>query len=96
MAVETRFPKWADNPPQFLLWEMDELIPMAFCWVFFLPTRKLWLGILIGWLLSKSYKKLKDTLPSFFYLHYLWFWGVWTPRTKSAEVLPGYISRYRE
>ena len=94
--VETRFPRWADSPPQFLIWEIDELIPVVVCFVLILPTRNLMLGLIIGIILMRIYKNLKNNLPSFFYLHYLWFWGIWVPRTKSILLPRGYISYYRE
>jgi hypothetical protein len=44
----------------------------------------------------RIYRKLKERLPSFFYLHYLWFWGLWSPKCKNTYPPKGYISRYRE
>ena len=96
MAVETRFPRWSDSPPQVFNWEMDELIPVVLCFVLSLPTRNLLLGLIIGVVIMKVYVKLKDKLPSYFYLHYLWYWGIWSPKIKSSEALKGYLTTYRE
>lgn len=96
MAVETRFPKWADNPQQFLIWEVDEVMPIAVFFILFLPARNLLLGLIIGVTVSKLYKKLKDRLPHAFAYHFLWYFGLWTPKVKNAEVPKGYISVYRQ
>lgn len=94
--VEIRFPKWADNPAQFLLWEIDEMAPMAFCFIIFLPARSLITGLIIGIILTRIYIHFKNTLPAFFYLHYLWFWGIYKPKTKKIDLLKGHLSYYRE
>lgn len=94
--MDTRFPKWADSPPQFLIWEVDELIPVAVCFIMFLPTRNLVLGLIIGISLMRIYRKLKEKLPSFFYIHYLWIYGIFKPRMKTVNIPAGYISRYQE
>jgi conjugal transfer pilus assembly protein TraL len=96
MAVETRFPRWADNPPQFLIWEVDELSFVALFFMLFLPTRNLIPGLIIGIILMRIYRKLKEKLPSYFYLHYMWFWGLWKPKCKNTHAPKGYLTRYRE
>jgi type IV conjugative transfer system protein TraL len=96
MAVETRFPRWADSPPQFLIWEMDELIfPMAF-FLIFLPMRSLLTGLVLGVISMRIYRRAKEKLPAFWYLHYLWVWGVWNPKGKKTPMPKGYISTFRE
>lgn len=94
--VEIRFPKWADSPPQFLLWELDEMAPVAICFVIFLPARSLITGFIVAIILTRIYIHLKKTLPAFFYLHYLWFWGVYKPKTKNLDLLKGYLTYHRE
>lgn len=96
MAVETRFPRWADSPTQFLIWEVDEVIPVAFCFILFLPSRNLVLGLIIGIVLMKMYVKLKERMPPFFYFHYMWFWGILKPRGNNMRMPKGYITVYRE
>lgn len=94
--VDIRFPKWADNPPQFLLWEVDEVVPVAFCFIVFLPAKSLITGLITAIIITKIYVRLKEKLPAFFYIHYLWFWGVYNPKTQNIEIPKGYLSNYRE
>lgn len=94
--IETRFPKFADAPPQFLIWEIDELVPVAFCFLLFLPTRNLLLGLIIGIGLMRLYRYCKQKYPEYFYIHFLWSWGIWQPKTKQIEIPYGYITKYRE
>jgi len=96
MAVETRFPRWADSPPQFLIWELDELIFPLLFFVIFLPMRNLIPGIVLGVISMRLYRRAKEKLPTFWYLHYLWIWGVWVPKGKKTLMPKGYISIYRE
>lgn len=94
--IETRFPRWADNPLQFLIWEVDEIIPVALFWIMFLPTRNLLAGLIIGIFFMRIYKYNKERKPAFFYLHYLWNSGIWAPKFKNLDMLRGYVSYYRE
>jgi len=94
--VEIRFPRYIDSPPQFLIWELDEVLPVAFCMLIFLPSKNLLAGLVIGVIIMKIYRKLKDKLPQNFLFHYLWFWGVWQPKSRTTLMPKGYISRYQE
>ncbi len=94
--IDTRFPKFANCPPQFLIWEIDELIPIAFCFLLFLPTRNLLPGLIIGILLMRLYRYFKQKFPDYFYLHYLWSLGIWQPKLKMIDIPEGYITVYRE
>jgi len=94
--VDIRFPRWADNPPQFLLWEVDEVFPFAFCFIIFLPARSIITGFIVALILSRLYSHFKKTLPSFFYLQYPWFWGIYEPKTKETDLPKGYLTYYRE
>ena len=94
--VETRFPRWADRPAQFLIWEIDDLIPLMTTFVLFLPSRSLHIGLAIGYVVMRLYRRAKEKLPLYWYLHYLWVWGVWTPKGRSTLFPKGYISRYSE
>lgn len=94
--VETRFPKYADAFPQFLMWEMDELMPVALCFVTFLPTRNLLLGLIIGFIIMSIYKRGKEKYPNFFLFHYPYVWGLWKPKLKKTELPKGYVTYYQE
>ncbi len=89
---ETKFPVYLDSPPMFLFWEMDECLPMAVSVIIFLPTRKLWLGLIIGYILFRVYRVYKKKFYSNFLYHLLWIFGIWTP--KGAR--KGYITKLRE
>jgi hypothetical protein len=75
---------------------MDEITPLMFCFIIFLPARNLVVGLILGIILMKIYKKMKDRLPQYFYFHYLWYFGVWNPKMKKTLSPQGHITVYRE
>lgn len=94
--IDTKFPRWADSPPQFLAWEVDELFFPTICLVFSLPARSIFTGLIIGIVLMRLYRRIKETKPSNFIMHWLWVYGIYQPKTREIILPKGHIYHYQE
>lgn len=94
--IDTRFPRWADSPPQFLLWEVDEISFPAATFIFSLPARSIIIGLIVGITLMRLYRRIKETKPASFILHWLWVYGVYQPKMKQIQVPSGHVYHYQE
>ena len=68
---EVTIPEYIDSPPQFLIWEIDDVAPILFGMLIGTVARYvtqngylLWVGVFLGFILSYFYIKFKaNRLP---------------------------------
>lgn len=70
-----KIPQGVDAPPQFLLWQADELIAPLAGMVFGVVIGQVLLCTFGGLLLVNTYRKLRDGQPDGFVFHYLYWRG---------------------
>lgn len=76
-------PSRIDDPPHLMLWRLDDLMPAVLGLMIgiFFGKMLIWVGL--GFLLTKSYKKFRDSMPDGFFFHWLYFHGLYPARAKS-------------
>ena len=90
--IKTRLPRTVDRFPLFLNWELDEAAILVTPILLSLPSRKLWIGILVGYGLMRLYMRLKKDKPENYIYHWLWRRGL----VKVKGLPPGHVSRFWE
>ena len=86
----TRIPKRIDDPPQIMLWQSDELGPVALGLCLWIATDQ-WLFLIVGIVFVRFYRKFRDSKSDGYFLHALYWFGVVTGKGYSA--LNSYIRR---
>jgi len=71
-----KVPQGVDAPPQFLLWQADELIPPLAGLIFGVAIGQVLICTALGLLLVNTYRKLRDGQPDGFVFHYLYWHGI--------------------
>ncbi|KAA6187928.1 type IV conjugative transfer system protein TraL [Thiohalocapsa marina] len=69
-------PQGVDEPPSLLLWRLDDLIPLILMLVIGILSDRLWLFLVIGFVLSRLYGRFRDSRPDGFALHWCYWHGL--------------------
>jgi len=93
MSAPVRIPRRIDDPPHLLLWSMDELVPLLFCMVLGVMAGSLGPCLLIGILITRGYRKFRDSKPDGYLLHLLYWVGVFT-LSKAKSMKNPFIRKY--
>ena len=72
----TRIPRYIDDPPTILFWDLDEFVLLCIFIVLGIITGKLTVFGLVGLVLSKIVGKFKQDKSDGYFLHILYWWGV--------------------
>lgn len=72
----TRIPRYIDDPPTILFWDVDEIAVICICMVVGIITGELTKFIIGGLLVSKVIGKLKDDKSDGYLQHVLYWWGI--------------------
>ncbi len=76
-AGPIKIPTRHDDPPWFLIWRFDEIIPIMAGICIGIAIRQLLICSLIGFAFTKVYQKVHARFPNGFVLHWLYGKGVW-------------------
>jgi conjugal transfer pilus assembly protein TraL len=80
---QVEIPRYIDDPLHFMLWQADEIAPIGIgLFIGFYAGSPL-LFAAIGAVMVHYYKKLRDSKPDGFVLHYLYWHGFVPSRSKS-------------
>jgi conjugal transfer pilus assembly protein TraL len=74
----TKIPRYIDDPPSFLFWEIDEVIVISLFVCVGILARILTIMLILGYFVSKILKKVKQTKSEGFFLHVLYWHGFLT------------------
>lgn len=66
---EIKVPQYLDDPPQFLIWEIDDLFPVIVMLILGILIEHMFLMSLIGFVLSYFFSKFKNSKPNGFLIH---------------------------
>ena len=72
----TRIPRYIDDQPTFLFWDVDEIIVICICIIVGMIIGKLTYLLLSGLVLSKGLGKLKQNKSEGYFMHVLYWYGV--------------------
>jgi conjugal transfer pilus assembly protein TraL len=89
---QVKIPKRVDDAPNFLLWQVDELAPMIIGLLIGMFMDQALLMFLLGAMVTKYYRKFRDSKPDGHLYHTLYWYGV-VPLKASCMKNP-YIKRY--
>lgn len=78
-----KLPTKVDEPHQFLIWSVDEMIPMMTLFVFGMMIDQALIFTLAGLVLASIYKKHKNSKPDGYLLHILYWWGLLPSKGKT-------------
>ena len=76
-VYKVTIPRYIDDPPHLLMWQLDEMLPVLIGIVIGMiigsPTYTIIAGIVVG----RFYKKIKNSRPDGFFYHYVyWYTGI--------------------
>lgn len=77
-------PQGVDQPPSLLLWRLDDLIPLLLMLVIGILSDRLWLFLILGFLLSRLYGRFRDSRPDGFALHWCYWHGLLPLQARSC------------
>ena len=77
MAIEVEIPIYADEPPHFLLWAVDEIMPIL------LGLGHIFIATVISFVVSHFYKKFRDQHADGYLYHLLYWYGFGFTRSPS-------------
>jgi conjugal transfer pilus assembly protein TraL len=72
----TRIPRYIDDPPTILFWDVDEIAVICICMVVGIITGELTKFIIGGLIVSKVIGKLKKDRSDGYLQHILYWWGI--------------------
>lgn len=93
MSEPIHIPVHADEPPRFLLWSADEVIPLFICIGFGIMIRQMIICGVLGLVITRFYKKFRDNHADGFMLHWLYWHGCAFGRSRSLKINP-FIRRF--
>lgn len=88
---ELKLPRTLDDPPQFLLWSADEIIPIILAILFGIMTDHFFAFLLVGFVMWRVMRRFKESRPEGYMLHLLYWIGL--PIGK-ARLLPNPYRRF--
>ena len=77
-------PQRIDEPVHVLLWQVDEIAPIAIGLMIgmFIGAPLILMGV--GWVMTSFYRRFRDAKPDGFALHYLYWHGFMPTRSRTA------------
>lgn len=81
----TSIPQRIDDPPHLLLWRADELAPLLFGLVLGVFFAQVLVCMLAGFVLTHCYKRLRDHRADGYFLHLLYWFGLYISRAPSLR-----------
>lgn len=82
MALEVEIPIYADEPPHFLLWSVDEIMPILLGLGVGILMGHIFIATLIGFVVSRFYKKFRDQHADGYLYHMLYWYGFGFTRSR--------------
>lgn len=76
-------PTHIDEPKQYLLWSVDEIVPIGSMMFVGVVVKQLLVCLVIGLLLSRLYRRYKDSRPDGYLLHMLYWTGLLPENVRS-------------
>lgn len=70
-------PTYSDDPPQFLMFYIDELVAVALCFVAGIMTNHLTYGLIASYFVTKLYSKFREGHQVNYLQHILYWKGVY-------------------
>lgn len=83
MAIEVEIPIYADEPPHFLLWAVDEIMPILLGLGVGILMGHIFIATVIGFVVSHFYKKFRDQHAGGYLYHLLYWYGFGFTRSPS-------------
>ncbi len=83
MSKPIEIPHYIDDPLHFLMWQVDEVMPIGVGLVLGVLTEQVFTFLLIGFLSVGLYKKFRDGRPDGIILHYLYWIGLMSNKSHS-------------
>ena len=80
---EVEIPTYADEPPHFLLWSADEMLPIIFGFGMGIIIDQVFFLTIAGFVVSHYYKKFRDQHPDGFLFHLAYWYGFGFCRSRS-------------
>lgn len=78
-----KIPSRIDEPPHIMLWSLDEMAPMMLGLVAGIMMGQALICTLIGFFITKAYRKFRDNSPDGYLLHLLYHWGLFPLKGRS-------------
>lgn len=85
------FPTHIDEPKQYLLWSVDEIVPIATMLAVGVVVKQALVCFVIGLLLSRVYRRYKDSRPDGYLFHMLYWTGI---LPESVRTFPSPFRRF--
>lgn len=88
-----RIPQRIDEPPNIMLWSLDEVLPIGIGLVLGILLGQAAICTLIGATLTYWYRKYREAHPDGFFIHVLYWYG-FPFITRSALMTNPFIRRF--
>jgi len=89
-----KMPTRVDEPKQFLIWTVDEVIPILSMIGVGVVLEQVFLCMLVGWVLAYFYKKYKNSRPDGFIFHAFYWFGLMPSKKSSKTMVNPFIRRW--
>ncbi len=73
---QIQVPRYLDEPPMFLLWSIDEAMPVLILLGIGMFIKQLMICLLLGIVFSRLYRKYVEGKPKGFISYAMYWWGV--------------------
>lgn len=80
-----KLPNHVDDPQQFLMWSVDEVLPLVIAFLIGFMLEQVIIFTCIGFLITKVYRRFRDSRPDGFMLHALYWHGIGAIRGKTVR-----------
>lgn len=88
-------PQYVDDPPNILFWQIDEVAPIGIGLVVGMMLNQAGLCTLGGFVLTKLYRKFRDSRPEGHLVHMLYWWLGISGAKKAATFPNPFIRMFR-
>lgn len=85
-------PSKIDDPPQLIMWSIDELMPTMVGLLLGIMIDQQIICVTVGYLITRQYQKYKDSRPDGYLLHLLYQAGV--INLKGRTNINAFITRF--
>ena len=82
---QQKIPNHVDDPQQFLMWSIDEVLPLMIAFVVGFMLEQVIIFTFLGLMLTKFYRRYRDSKPDGYLRHWLYWYGIGPVKGKTIK-----------